>query len=251
MEKSVIPQLFNYGDQEVRALINDGEPWFSAEDICKILGLSNPTKTVGRLDDDEKGLSTMDTLGGRQSMWAINEYGLYSLVLGSRKPEAKAFKRWINHEVIPSIRKTGTYSTGLTPTEALLQSVQLLALQERELKVVKHAQLKSQAALVEHEFALTVLDQKVTQEITLTTREQKQIQGAVNSRAHTIGLPELYRPIYGALKKQFGIPSYRDMKRSDLTKAFEFIRWVICTFFGGGALNMLMMGTYPGLMPQI
>lgn len=96
-------------------------------------------------------------------------------------------------------------------------------MQERELKAVKQAQLKSQVALIEHEFELSVLDQKVTHEITLTTREQKQIQWAVNSRAHTIGLPELYRPLYGALKKQFGIPSYRDLKRSDLTKAFEFI----------------------------
>ena len=219
----MIPQLFNYGEQEVRVLVKGGEPWFSAEDVCKILGLSNPTKTVGRLDDDEKGLTTMDTLRGRQSMWTVNEYGLYSLVLGSRKAEAKAFKRWIIHKVIPSIRKTGSYSTGLSPTEALLQSVQLLARQERELTVVKHAQLKSQAAWVEHEFALTTLDQKVTQEITLTTREQKQIQGAVNLRAHTLGLPGLYRPIYGALKKKFEIPSYRDLKRSDLTKAFEYI----------------------------
>lgn len=223
MEKNIIPQLFNYGEQEVRALIKGGEPWFSAEDVCKILSLGNPTMAVGRLEDDEKGISTIDTLGGRQSMWTVNEYGLYSLVLGSRKPEAKVFKRWIIHEVIPSIRKTGTYSTELTPTEALLRSVQLLALQERELNEVKHAQVKSQATLVEHEFALTTLDQRVTHEITLTTREQKQIQGAVNSRAHTIGFPELYRPIYGALKKQFGIPSYRDLKRSDLTKAFEFI----------------------------
>lgn len=155
MEKSVIPQLFNYGEHEVRVLINEGEPWFSAEDVCRILGLRNPTMAVGRLDDDEKGLRTMDTLGGRQSMWTVNEYGLYSLVLGSRKFEAKVFKRWIIHEVIPSIRKTGSYSTGLTPTEALLRSVQLLAKQERELNGVKQAQHISQAALVAHEFALT------------------------------------------------------------------------------------------------
>ncbi len=223
MEKSVIPQLFNYGEQEVRALIEGEEPWFSVEDVCKILGLGNPTMAVSRLEDDEKGLRIIDTLGGRQSMWTVNEYGLYSLVLGSRKSEAKAFKRWIIHEVIPSIRKTGAYLTGLTRTEALLQSVQILAQQERELKVVKQAQLESQATLVEHEFALTTLDQRVTHEITLTTREQRQIQVAVNSRAQTIGLPELYRPIYGALKRQFAIPSYRDLKRSDLTKAFEFI----------------------------
>ena len=73
MEKSVIQQLFNYGDQEVRVLINEGEPWFSAEDVCRILGLRNPTMVVGRLEDDEKGLRTMDTPGGRQSMWTVND----------------------------------------------------------------------------------------------------------------------------------------------------------------------------------
>lgn len=67
--------------------------------------------TVERLDDDEKGISTIDTLGGKQRMAIINEPGLYSLVITSRKPEAKAFKRWITHEVIPAIRKHGVYIT--------------------------------------------------------------------------------------------------------------------------------------------
>ncbi len=67
--------------------------------------------TVERLDDDEKGISTIDTLGGKQRMAIINEPGLYSLVITSRKPEAKAFKRWITHEVIPAIRKHGAYMT--------------------------------------------------------------------------------------------------------------------------------------------
>lgn len=219
----MLAQLFNYEGQTIRTEVRNGVPWFVLKDICDILEIVNNRDAYSKLDDDEKGVVFADTPGGKQDMQVVNESGIYSLVFVSRKPEAKAFKRWIIHEVIPSIRKTGSYSTGLTPTEALLQSVQLLALQERELKEVKQAQVKSQAALVEHEFALTTLDQRVTHEITLTTLEQKQIQGAVNSRARTLGLPVLYRPIYGALKKQFGIPSYRDLKRSDLSKAFEFI----------------------------
>ena len=96
---------------KVRTLNLNGEPWFVAADVCKALELGNPSMTVERLDDDEKGISTIDTLGGKQRMAIINEPGLYSLVLSSRKPEAKAFKRWITHEVIPSIRKHGAYMT--------------------------------------------------------------------------------------------------------------------------------------------
>lgn len=85
----------------------EGEPWFVAADVCRALGLGNSRQTLSYLDDDEKGVITSDTLGGKQEMSTINEPGLYSLILRSRKPEAKAFKRWITHEVIPAIRKTG------------------------------------------------------------------------------------------------------------------------------------------------
>ena len=96
---------------KIRTLTIDGEPWFVAEDVCKALELGNPSMTVERLDADEKGISSIDTLGGKQRMAIINEPGLYSVILCSRKPEAKAFKRWITHEVIPAIRKYGGYMT--------------------------------------------------------------------------------------------------------------------------------------------
>jgi len=87
----------------------DGNLWFVAVDVCSALGLGNSRQTLSYLDDDEKGVITNDTLGGPQEMATVNEPGLYSLILRSRKAEAKAFKRWITHEVIPSIRKTGQY----------------------------------------------------------------------------------------------------------------------------------------------
>ena len=96
---------------KIRTLTIDGEPWFVAADVCKALELWNPSMTVERLDADEKGISSIDTLGGKQRMAIINEPGLYSVILCSRKPEAKAFKRWITHEVIPAIRKYGGYMT--------------------------------------------------------------------------------------------------------------------------------------------
>ena len=100
----------------VRTVLRDGEPWFVAADVCRALELSNPTVSVGRLDDDERAKFNL----GRQGEGTIvSEPGLYTLVLGSRKPEAKAFKRWITHEVIPAIRKHGGYLTPEAIEEAI------------------------------------------------------------------------------------------------------------------------------------
>jgi len=96
---------------QVRVVEKDGGPWFVAVDVCKALDIGNSRMAVSRLDDDEKGVISTDTPGGMQTVTIINEPGLYTLVLGSRKPEAKQFKRWITHEVIPSIRKHGAYAT--------------------------------------------------------------------------------------------------------------------------------------------
>lgn len=120
-------QLFSsdeFGD--VRAVNRGGEPWFVAKDVCDALGIANSRDALARLDDDEKGVGLTDTLGGAQEMTIVNEPGLYTLVLSSRKPEAKAFKRWITHEVIPSIRRTGGYMAAKsdeTPEETMARAV--------------------------------------------------------------------------------------------------------------------------------
>lgn len=101
---------------EIRTTIQNGEPWFVAVDVCKALDLSNPTIAVERLDDDERAKLN---LGRQGEATIVSEPGLYSLVLGSRKPEAKAFKRWITHEVIPTIRKHGMYATPQTVEQML------------------------------------------------------------------------------------------------------------------------------------
>ncbi len=95
---------------QVRSICIDGEPWFVAADVCKALEIGNSTNALKRLDDDEQALYSIKGLSrGNETANIVNEPGLYSLILGSRKPEAKAFKRWITHEVIPSIRKHGAY----------------------------------------------------------------------------------------------------------------------------------------------
>ena len=99
----------------VRTVLKDGEPWFAATDVCKALEISNPSQALTRLEEDEKMttlISNESAATGKSSLAFVNEPGLYVLVLGSRKPEAKAFRRWITHEVVPAIRKTGGYIAG-------------------------------------------------------------------------------------------------------------------------------------------
>ncbi|SKC58005.1 phage antirepressor [Maledivibacter halophilus] len=92
---------------QVRMVTEKDEPWFVASDICKSLDIANTTQAMGRLDDDEKSMLNIGLSGGATN--CVNEFGLYNLILASRKPSAKKFKRWITHEVLPSIRKTGGY----------------------------------------------------------------------------------------------------------------------------------------------
>ena len=128
-------RVFN-SDQfgEVRTVTIDDEPWFVAADVCRALEIGNSRMATERLDDDEKGVSLIDTPGGQQELTIINEPGLYSLVLGSRKPEAKAFKRWITHDVIPALRKTGTYSLKpMSQLEIAKISLDMLIEQEKRL----------------------------------------------------------------------------------------------------------------------
>ena len=108
---------------EIRTAVIDGEPWFVAVDVCRALEIVNSRDALTRIDEDEKGVVLTDTPGGKQEVTTVNEPGLYSLVLGSRKPEAKVFKRWITHEVIPSIRKTGGYIAG----QETMSDVELMA----------------------------------------------------------------------------------------------------------------------------
>lgn len=108
---------------EIRTVVIDGEPWFVAVDVCRALEIVNSRDALTRIDEDEKGVVLTDTPGGKQEVTTVNEPGLYSLVLGSRKPEAKVFKRWITHEVIPSIRKNGGYIAG----QETMSDVELIA----------------------------------------------------------------------------------------------------------------------------
>lgn len=111
-------QTFTYNSSPVRTVEINREPWFVLKDVCDILELGSPHKVVERLDEDEKGRNQIPTPGGKQEMTVISESGLYNVILRSDKPEAKPFRKWVTSEVLPTIRKTGSYNTA-KPSKAL------------------------------------------------------------------------------------------------------------------------------------
>jgi len=153
------PLVFTFPEtaQHVRSVMIDLDPWWVARDVCAVLDIRNVADAMSSLDEDEKGVATTDTLGGPQQVAIINEPGLYSLILRSRKPQAKAFKRWITHEVIPSLRQTGSYSLTrtapalpdmATPQGRMAVARMLLESTEREVELTSRVAELEPKALV-------------------------------------------------------------------------------------------------------
>ncbi len=128
MKQQLVP--FDFEGSQVRVVTDaQGEPWFVAADVLSTISLDR--KALERLADDEKGVNSIHTPGGTQEMTTVNEPGLYALVLGSRKAEAKRFKRWVTHDVLPAIRKTGSYAVSAmaalpAPTQDRVTSLLLI-----------------------------------------------------------------------------------------------------------------------------
>lgn len=138
---------FTYEGTPVRTVIIDGEPWFVARDICNIIGLPNLSMAMQRLAEDEKGVNRIDTPGGPQDMAVVSESGMYALVLRSDKERAVEFRRWVTSEVLPQIRKTGSYSAvELTEDELIHRALEVstrrvAALTERVAELEPKAQV--------------------------------------------------------------------------------------------------------------
>ncbi len=157
-----IVQFFYEGDKSIRSITIDGEPWFVAKDVCEIFGDTNYRRSIARLEDDEKGVSPFDTPGGRQNLSVISESGLYA-VLFNMQPQQRAtisevefqnrveslrkFKRWITHEVIPSIRRHGAYLTPSTIEEVLLNPDTIIKI-ATQLKVEQEERKRLEAQVI-------------------------------------------------------------------------------------------------------
>ncbi len=146
------PYTFPATGQEVRTVLIDGEPWFVAADVCRVLGLSNSTMALRALEADEKGLSPIETPGGEQRVSIVNESGMYALIVRSDKPNAKPFRRWVTGTVLPEIRKTGRFE--LVPAApqwtipgTYAEALELAAVQARTIEEKDHQIEEQRAAL--------------------------------------------------------------------------------------------------------
>lgn len=210
-------QIFNsdkFGD--IRTIMSEDEPWFVAVDICKALELSNATMAVDRLDGDEKSKLNLGLSGGATN--CVNEYGLYNLILASRKKEARDFKRWITHEVIPSIRRTGGYEIPKTTAGQIKLLAQGYSDLEQKLEVIdKDLQdFKQDLPL------LAVECEKITRAVKAKGTE---LLGGKNANAYRDKSirDTLYRDIHNEVRRQFGVNTYKAIKRSQCDKALEII----------------------------
>lgn len=153
----------------IRTVEIDGEPWFVAADVCRALELGNPSQSIARLDEDEKALISIEGLSrGNDKGNVVNEPGLYTLVLGSRKPEAKAFKRWITHEVIPSIRKTGKYA--MTPA-SYIEALEALVTSLKENERLKTENALQSQAIADFQPVKRYVDKILSSKDTLTVTQ--------------------------------------------------------------------------------
>lgn len=177
---------------QVRSVSAEDETWFIAADICQALELSNPSVAVSRLDDDEKAKFNLGFSGG--ATWCVNETGLYALIMASRKPEAKAFKRWVTHEVLPSIRRHGLYATDelVTNPEALLKVLDAYVAERRKTTELTKQNLAQAQALAEAKPKLSyydmVLQSKDALPITVIAKDYGLSGRKLNQLLHQLGI---------------------------------------------------------------
>ena len=136
MENQNQLQVFGFNGSDVRTVLINDEPWWIAKDVCDILGLSDVSMSVARLDDDEKLTQTLFVSGQNRNVNLINESGLYALVIRSNKPEAKAFRKWVTSVVLPSIRKTGSYSIQKKPPQTYIEALEELLISKKNEKML-------------------------------------------------------------------------------------------------------------------
>lgn len=215
-------QIFNNEEfGEIRTITKDNETWFVASDICRSLDLSNPTMAMQRIDFDEKAKFNLGLSGGETN--CVNEYGLYSLVLASRKREANDFKRWITHEVLPSIRKTGSYNKPMSTAE----KIQLLAQGNEE--------LNERVDMVDGR--VTDLENNMTidygQQVVIGDEVNKVVIGALGGK-DSAAYKEISRKVFSEcnrdIKHYFHVNSRNNIPKKRFDEAVQYIKnWHPCT----------------------
>lgn len=222
---------------KVRTLLINGEPYFVGKDVAEILGYSKARNAiVAHVDDeDKKDAPIQGDLGGTQAMTVINESGLYSLILSSKLPKAKKFKRWVTSEVLPSIRKTGSYGV---PKMSAMEMIAQLA----------ENAVKTEKTLAEHTERINDLEEKTDVNIqgvvrealtyaTLTFEQQKYIQVKVALKVFDLcpkyddykaNKEKLFNKIYNDIRKRYNVSSFRNVRARDFEDTLKFIdNWTV------------------------
>ena len=191
-------QVFEFKENTVRAILDDnGSMLFNASDICRSLDIGNVSMACNRLDDDEKLLSTLLIAGQNRDVLMVNESGLYSLIFSSNKPQAKLFRKWVTSEVLPSIRKTGSYSSKTVEQRLSNLESELSALKASPLKqadLLPSLSFQEQAKKVIERYIEKRKDEKLTAyQIALGVREAKPFKNnggykAVKATLATMGV---------------------------------------------------------------
>lgn len=208
---------------EVRTIMIDGEPWFVVNDAASALGYTRGRNSLKHIDDEDKKVAPIRSPlgGGEQETYITNESGLYSLIFGSKLDSAKKFKRWVTSEVLPALRKTGGYRVPQTIPE----QIQLLAQGNVELNR-RVDTLSDRMDKIELDLPILPLEaDRITEAV---RRKGVSVMGGKRSSAYNDRSlrQKVYNNLYGHLKYQFGIKSYKAIKRSQCDRAVEIIeKW--------------------------
>lgn len=221
---------------QIRTVTKDNEPWFAGKDVCEAFGDTNYRRSLSNIDESDKGVSQIDTPGGKQNMVVINESGLYSLLFQMQPQKAKGvsqndalinerieklhrFKHWVTSEVLPSIRKTGSYSKPLTTSE----QIRLLAQGNTEL-TERVDKVEDKITSIEEETPLYGCE---IEEVQKHVRKKGiEVLGGKDSNAYKDGgiRGSVYSDIYKQLKREFGcVATYKSIKRKYIADVHEFI----------------------------
>lgn len=214
------PKIFSNEEfGEVRIVLQDGEPWFVAKDVAIALGYKNARDAVdAHVDSDDKGVAKCDTPGGPQNLVVINESGMYALIFGSKLTSAKNFKHWVTSEVLPSIRKTGSYKIDKPMTPEEMMRVQLGMIDGHEERISKLENTMNvdygQQRVLEKEVAKTVIDSL----------------GGKDSPAYREMGKKVFAECNHDVKDYFHVNSRNNIPRLRFDDAVEYIRnWTPCT----------------------
>lgn len=215
-------QIFNskeFGD--IRTVTIDNEPWFVGKDVAEALEYNEPHKAIARhiSDDDRMKHPVTDSTGRNQDTWIINESGLYALIFGSKLESAKRFKHWVTSEVLPAIRKTGSYQNPMTTD----QKIQLLAQGNVELTEKVNAIDKDLQEFKQDMPLLALECQRITR-----AKNQKVVplMGGKDAPAYKNKslMHKVYSDVDAQLRREFGVNTYKAIKRSQCDLAVEIIK---------------------------